>query len=238
GQLKGRSKPIPGRGVRTCAWRNAPKGPSRDGEGESAAARGAGRLCAVAGDLAPSGAQALRRARTRADARPRLRSRIRTTPARAEHMEHARSRREDRARAAPAAAARCRPRPAPRSGSSMTMASAARRVPAPVFPERRAPLVFGVLLVLFGLLAGRSRYRQRIACGFLQEQGSSRYSRNLEVPAHRGRILDRSGDPLAISTPVKAIWAWPDKVEATPAQLSKLAATLDLAPAALSTKLS
>jgi cell division protein FtsI (penicillin-binding protein 3) len=120
----------------------------------------------------------------------------------------------------------------------MTMASAAHRVATPVFPERRAPLVFGALLVVFALLAARSLYLQRIDRSFLQEQGSSRYSRNLEVPAHRGKILDRAGDPLAISTPVKAIWAWPDKVEATPAQLSKLAAALELPPAALSAKLS
>jgi cell division protein FtsI (penicillin-binding protein 3) len=120
----------------------------------------------------------------------------------------------------------------------MTMASAARRAVPPAFPERRAPLVFGALLVLFALLAGRSLYLQRIDRSFLQEQGSSRYSRSLEVPAHRGRILDRSGDPVAISTPVKAIWAWPDKVDATPAQVSKLAATLDLSPAGLSAKLS
>jgi len=120
----------------------------------------------------------------------------------------------------------------------MTMASAARRPAPPVFPERRAPLVFGALLALFALLALRSLYLQQIDRGFLQEQGSSRYSRNLEVPAHRGRILDRSGDPLAISTPVKAIWAWPDKVDATPAQLSKLATLLELPPNALAAKLS
>jgi cell division protein FtsI (penicillin-binding protein 3) len=120
----------------------------------------------------------------------------------------------------------------------MTMASAARRVAIPVFPERRASLVFGALLAIFALLAARSLYLQRIDRSFLQEQGSSRYSRNLEVPAHRGKILDRFGDPLAISTPVKAIWAWPDKVDATPAQISKLAAALELPPAALSAKLS
>jgi len=119
----------------------------------------------------------------------------------------------------------------------MRMASAARAVPPPALPSRRAPLVFGGLLALLALLAGRSLYLQRIDNSFLQEQGSSRYGRNLEVPAHRGRILDRLGDPVAISTPVKAIWAWPDKVEATPEQMRSLAAALELTPQALSAKL-
>ena len=119
----------------------------------------------------------------------------------------------------------------------MSTVSAARQAPAPRLPPLRAPLVFGGLLILFALLAGRSLYLQRIDRHFLQEQGSSRYSRDLEVPAHRGRILDRLGDPLAISTPVKAIWAWPDKVEATPERLRALAAALELTPDALAAKL-
>jgi cell division protein FtsI (penicillin-binding protein 3) len=119
----------------------------------------------------------------------------------------------------------------------MTVASAARRVAAPSFPQRRAPIVFGALLALLAVLAGRSLYLQRIDNGFLQEQGSSRYSRSLEVPAHRGRILDRFGDPLAISTPVKAIWAWTDKVDATPEQMRKLASALEMPPQALAAKL-
>jgi cell division protein FtsI (penicillin-binding protein 3) len=119
----------------------------------------------------------------------------------------------------------------------MSAATAARK-PMPLkLPRVRAPFLFGALLALFMLLAARSVYLQWIDNAFLQEQGSSRYSRDLEVPAHRGRILDRFGDPLAISTPVKAIWAWPEKVEATNGQLQALSAALDLAPSALAAKL-
>ena len=92
----------------------------------------------------------------------------------------------------------------------------ARRARCPALPRFRAPLVFGALALLFVALVGRSLYLQGIDNEFLQEQGSSRYSREIEVPAHRGRIVDRSGEPLAISTPVKSIWAFPAKVEATP----------------------
>lgn len=108
---------------------------------------------------------------------------------------------------------------------------------APRLPRLRAPLVFGSLLLLLAGLLGRSLYLQRIDNGFLQEQGSSRYSRDIEVPAHRGRIVDRFGDPLAISTPVKAIWAWPDQVDATPEQLQALASALDLPASAVQQKL-
>src|ERR1700687_6254839 len=85
----------------------------------------------------------------------------------------------------------------------------------PKRPRLRAPLVFGGLLVLLVGLLGRSLYLQRIDNAFLQEQGSSRYSREIDVPAHRGRIVDRFGEPLAISTPGKAVWAWPGPVVAT-----------------------
>ncbi len=110
-------------------------------------------------------------------------------------------------------------------------------VAAPPLPALRAPLVFGALLFLFALLLARSLYLQRVDNSFLQAQGSSRYSRDLEVPAHRGRIVDRLGDPLAISTPVKAVWAWPDKIEATPEQLRALAAALEMPPAELTRRI-
>jgi cell division protein FtsI (penicillin-binding protein 3) len=104
-------------------------------------------------------------------------------------------------------------------------------------PQLRAPLVFGTLLLLFVALLGRSLFLQRFDNAFLQEQGSSRYSRDIEVPAHRGRIVDRFGEPLAISTPVKAVWAWPEKMDATPEQLRALATALELPLATLTRKL-
>ena len=95
-------------------------------------------------------------------------------------------------------------------------ASLSRAAPAPELPRFRAPIVFALLLLLFGVLIGRSLYLQWINNAFLQEQGSSRYSREIEVPAHRGRIVDRAGEPLAISTPVNSVWAFPGQVDATP----------------------
>jgi len=97
-----------------------------------------------------------------------------------------------------------------------------RAAPVPELPRFRAPVVFGTLLLLFAVLIVRSLYLQWIDNAFLQEQGSSRYSREIDVPAHRGRIVDRMGEPLAISTPVKSIWAFPGQVEAPPEKLALL----------------
>ncbi|TXS95160.1 penicillin-binding protein 2 [Parahaliea aestuarii] len=44
---------------------------------------------------------------------------------------------------------------------------------------------------------------------FLQDQGEMRAVRTAEIPAYRGLITDRRGEPLAVSTPVISIWADP-----------------------------
>ena len=116
-------------------------------------------------------------------------------------------------------------------------AARARAVVPPPLPRARAALLFALIVVLFAGLVGRSLYLQWIDNEFLQEQGSSRYSREIELPAHRGRIVDRFGEALAISTPVKSIWAFPAKVEATPAQLAALARLLETPPQSLAKRL-
>ena len=111
---------------------------------------------------------------------------------------------------------------------------------APAFvrlPVWRARLVLFVLLAAFGVLAGRAVYLQAVDTNFLQRQGESRFSRLLEVPATRGRILDRNGEAVAISTPVKSIWAIPDDVKVSAAQMTSLASALGLDPAELEKKL-
>ncbi len=114
---------------------------------------------------------------------------------------------------------------------------ASRTGDALALPRLRAPLLFGALAVLFAGLVGRSLYLQWIDNEFLQSQGSARHSRELEVPAHRGRIVDRTGEALAVSTPVKSLWAFPDKFEATPEQLGQLARILDSTPAKIQASL-
>lgn len=41
---------------------------------------------------------------------------------------------------------------------------------------------------------------------FLRGEGEARHLRVVEVPAHRGMLTDRHGEPLAVSTPVASVW--------------------------------
>ena len=98
----------------------------------------------------------------------------------------------------------------------------------PTFPPWRARVVLALLAAAFGLLAGRAVYLQGWNNDFLRAKGESRYSRSLEIPASRGRVLDRSGEALAVSTPVKSIWAIPEDATLSAKQLDALAQALEL----------
>jgi cell division protein FtsI (penicillin-binding protein 3) len=105
-------------------------------------------------------------------------------------------------------------------------------------PVWRARFVLATLLGAFAVLASRSVYLQAVRTDFLQEKGEARYSRVLDVPATRGRILDRNGEALAVSTPVKSIWAIPADVDLTGGDRRKLASVLSMEPAELNKRLS
>jgi cell division protein FtsI (penicillin-binding protein 3) len=104
-------------------------------------------------------------------------------------------------------------------------------------PAWRSRLVLVFLVACFAALAGRAFYLQIINNDFLQEKGDSRYRRDLEVSASRGRVIDRSGDVLAVSTPMKSIWAIPSDVKLTPEQLQQLSKLLELDSRELNRKL-
>lgn len=73
-----------------------------------------------------------------------------------------------------------------------------------------------VVLMVFGLLAvvvsGRLVYLQVESQDFLQDQGDRRVIRVENIPAYRGLVQDRNGEPLAVSTPVKTLWANPKEL--------------------------
>ncbi len=98
----------------------------------------------------------------------------------------------------------------------------------------------GLLLMLaFLALVGRSFYLQVINNDFLQQKGDSRYLRDIEISASRGKIVDRNGDMLAVSTPMKTIWAIPGDARTMSAeQKRQLAAMLDQSVRELDGKLS
>ncbi|WP_426195716.1 peptidoglycan D,D-transpeptidase FtsI family protein [Massilia sp. DWR3-1-1] len=105
-------------------------------------------------------------------------------------------------------------------------------------PTWRSRVVLFVLFAAFATLAGRALWLQAVSTQFLQKQGANRYERTLELPATRGKIMDRNGQVLASSVPVKAVWAIPDDVLAEPAdKLRQLAKLLEMSEAELRKKL-
>ena len=97
-------------------------------------------------------------------------------------------------------------------------------------PLWRSRMLLALIAGGFVVLAGRAVYLQSLNNDFLQQKGESRYSRVLEISANRGKISDRHGEALAISTPVKSVWAIPEEVQFSTQQRARLAALLELAP--------
>ncbi len=97
-----------------------------------------------------------------------------------------------------------------------------------VISRGRRLLLAGLMVSGFVLLAGRSAQLQLVDRAFLQGQADARHLRVVQVPAHRGMITDRHGEPLAISTPVQSVWVNPGELVVSPSELSRLARLLDL----------
>lgn len=104
-------------------------------------------------------------------------------------------------------------------------------------PLWRRRVVLVVLLSGFAVLVGRALYLQGIDNEFLGDKGKARFERVLDISATRGRITDRNGDVLAVSTPVRSIWAIPEDAQLTPAQARALAALLAMDVRELNRKL-
>ena len=65
------------------------------------------------------------------------------------------------------------------------------------------------------MLLGRAIDLQVLDHEFLQGKGRSQYIRSIPISAYRGKILDRNGELLAISTPVQSVWINPQLFNAT-----------------------
>ncbi|NOZ10676.1 MAG: penicillin-binding protein 2 [Gammaproteobacteria bacterium] len=89
------------------------------------------------------------------------------------------------------------------------------------------------LLGCFFAIALRAYYLQVVRSDYLQRQADARHLRVVKVTALRGMILDRNGDPLAISTPVDSVWAVPSEFKGGRNQWPALARLLGLNPGSL-----
>ena len=104
-------------------------------------------------------------------------------------------------------------------------------------PVWRSKFIVAAIALGFAVLAARAAHIQIFSNAFFQRQGEVRFVRTLELPASRGRIMDRNGLILASNIPAASIWAIPEDINATPAQLAELAHLLEMPPAELSKKL-
>jgi len=75
-------------------------------------------------------------------------------------------------------------------------------------------------------LVARAINLQIVDTEFLQDQGEARYLREVKVATRRGNILDRNGEPLAVSTPVDSVWVNPRELLQTPGDIEPLAGVL------------
>jgi cell division protein FtsI (penicillin-binding protein 3) len=105
----------------------------------------------------------------------------------------------------------------------------------------RFRIVVVALLTLALLLAWRALSLQVLDVDrgyqFLQGQGNARTNRTEVIPAHRGIISDRNGEPLAVSTPVSSLWANPQELMQAKSDWSRLALSLDIKPTDLASRI-
>ena len=92
----------------------------------------------------------------------------------------------------------------------------------------RVSLVMAFFALVASSLFARAIYLQVLDKDFLNQQADTRHLRTESISAHRGTILDRNGEPLAISTPVDSIWANPKEFSTAIDKIPQLAKALEL----------
>jgi len=94
-------------------------------------------------------------------------------------------------------------------------------------------LLLVAILMAMTVLIGRAVYLQVLDRQFLKKQGDMRHVDVLPVPSHRGRIIDRNGELLAISTPVKSLWINPREfreADVSASRIRTMAGLIELSP--------
>ncbi|AVF54420.1 UNVERIFIED_ORG: cell division protein FtsI (penicillin-binding protein 3) [Pseudomonas parafulva] len=101
----------------------------------------------------------------------------------------------------------------------------------------RFRVVVGLLALMVGAICWRIIDLQVVDRDFLKGQGDARSLRHIPIPAHRGLITDRNGEPLAVSTPVTTLWANPKEMQASRDRWPQLATALGQNPQQLTERL-
>ena len=92
----------------------------------------------------------------------------------------------------------------------------------------RAHFLVGLLALAATALLCRAVDLQLFEYSFLSKQGDARFTRVVDIAAHRGTVTDRYGEPLAVSTPVDSIWVNPKQIVGARGQVARLAAALGI----------
>jgi len=101
----------------------------------------------------------------------------------------------------------------------------------------RFRLMLGLLALMVGAIAWRIIDLQVVDRDFLIGEGNARSLRHIPIPAHRGLITDRNGEPLAVSTPVTTLWANAKELQVAKDRWPALASALGQDPKALAERL-
>jgi cell division protein FtsI (penicillin-binding protein 3) len=92
----------------------------------------------------------------------------------------------------------------------------------------RLMLLAGALGACGVVLVGRAAQMQLLNNDFYQNQGDQRFLRDVPIATSRGMIMDRNGEPLAVSTPVESVWANPKELLQHADRLPELAQALGI----------
>jgi cell division protein FtsI/penicillin-binding protein 2 len=103
--------------------------------------------------------------------------------------------------------------------------------------ERRIGLLFAAFLILLLLAAGRALWLGGVRADSLASAAASQQVTSETLPAERGTIVDRKGNPLAVSEPASDVSATPYLVKDPIRVAERLAPILGRTPEALVQKL-
>jgi cell division protein FtsI (penicillin-binding protein 3) len=102
----------------------------------------------------------------------------------------------------------------------------------------RSRLILFLIFIGFIALVVRAVWVQGFGNSFYEEKGNKATLRSIEMPASRGKILDRHGEVLATSLLAKAIIAFPDVIpeDLSKEKISQLAKLLEVSESELRKK--
>ena len=106
-----------------------------------------------------------------------------------------------------------------------------------LLPWRRLSVLVAFFCAIV-VLGARALDMQVLHSAFFERQGEARQLRHVVIPANRGDIVDRNGEPLAISTPVNSIWLNPGEFSAESDAVSQLARLISVDPERLKNRIS